>query len=615
MKQKILIGVFVIILCGIILISNQSLGVTYSEGYTIKNYDINMIVGKDNVFDITENITVNFNSARHGISREILLYNTITEPDGTSSFNRVKITDINVSESYDTYDEVNCKVIKIGNEDSTITGIHNYTIKYKYNIGKDYLKNADGLHFNLIRGEWDVNIENVSFTIKMPKFFDQSSLRFSSGKLGYIDSSNITYSVNENESIITGNTVNTLKPGERLTVELTLPEGYFSRARSHDAVYNTITIIFSLACVFIAYILWNKYGKNDKIIDTVEFFPPEGYNPVEVALLYKGYVNDKNIISLLIYLANKGYLKIEEVEIKRILTKKKDIKLTKLKEYDGCNKNECIFFKRVFRFKDTVYISDLDYRFYPTVKEIKYNLNSEENRNKIFDSSAIKKRKWLIMMMIAVFTIITIKPVSEHINSYIDVLYIGIILIELVILIKFFKIYSVFLIIVCLSAWISIVIPEIFQDSSYRMVGIVGIICIFIILGFTILMKKRTPYGLEMLGKIKGFKKFLKNAEKSRLEILVEEKPEYFFDILPYAYVLGVSDVWIKKFEIIVIKSPNWCRTKSHDFDINYFRSYINRTMTSSKHAIRSRHVMSSRKYSGGGSSGGDSEGDGGGSW
>ena len=42
MKQKILIGVFVIILCGIILISNQSLGIIFKRGYTIQNYDINI---------------------------------------------------------------------------------------------------------------------------------------------------------------------------------------------------------------------------------------------------------------------------------------------------------------------------------------------------------------------------------------------------------------------------------------------------------------------------------------------------------------------------------------------------------------------------------------------
>ena len=64
-------------------------------------------------------------------------------------------------------------------------------------------------------------------------------------------------------------------------------------------------------------------------------------------------------------------------------------------------------------------------------------------------------------------------------------------------------------------------------------------------------MPKRTKYGNEILGKIKGFKKFLETAEKPRLEAMVMENPTYFYDILPYTYVLGVSDKWIKKFETI----------------------------------------------------------------
>lgn len=39
---------------------------------------------------------------------------------------------------------------------------------------------------------------------------------------------------------------------------------------------------------------------------------------------------------------------------------------------------------------------------------------------------------------------------------------------------------------------------------------------------------------------------FLETAEKEKLEQLVFEDPKYFYNILPYAYVLGVSDKWIK---------------------------------------------------------------------
>ena len=60
-----------------------------------------------------------------------------------------------------------------------------------------------------------------------------------------------------------------------------------------------------------------------------------------------------------------------------------------------------------------------------------------------------------------------------------------------------------------------------------------------------------------MLGKIKGFKNFLATAEKDRLESLVNQNPTYFYDILPFMYVLGISNKWIEQIEDITLKEIN----------------------------------------------------------
>ena len=62
-------------------------------------------------------------------------------------------------------------------------------------------------------------------------------------------------------------------------------------------------------------------------------------------------------------------------------------------------------------------------------------------------------------------------------------------------------------------------------------------------------MGRKTDYGEEITTRIRGFKNYLEMAEKNKIEILVEENPNYFYDILPYAYVLNVSNKWIGKFE------------------------------------------------------------------
>lgn len=131
---------------------------------------------------------------------------------------------------------------------------------------------------------------------------------------------------------------------------------------------------------------------------------------------------------------------------------------------------------------------------------------------------------------------------------------------------------------------------------------------------FAAYMSKRTEYGTVMLGRIRGFKNFLETAEKERLEMMVAENPQYFYEILPYTYVLEISDKWMKKFESIAMEPPTWYHSTGYSaFDVVVFHRFMNSTMTSVTTAMTSS--PSSSSSSGGGFSGGGSGGGGGGSW
>lgn len=662
MKQKCIKFIGIFILCLTTFIPNKVLAesiVIKDNGYSIKSYDINMVVNEDNTFDITEKITANFNVERHGIYRRIPLKNSITRLDGTKSNNRAKISNVTVSERYTISKENGYEVIKIGDPNKVITGSRSYTIKYTYDIGKDPLKDVDELYFNLIGNEWDTSISNVTFRIKMPKSFDKSLLGFSTGIKGSTNNSNISYSVNGN--VISGSYTSTLNVGQALTVRLTLPEGYFVGVSSNFNIYAVISIIISLIFVLIAYILWAKYGKDDKVIETVEFYPPEGYNSAEIGFLYEGSANTQSVISLLIYLANAGYLKIEEIEEQGIFKSSKSFRITKIKEYDGNNENERIFFNGLFKNrnivdmgkvkeimeeakrngekikftqamelatdtseKTSVTSSDLYDNFYTTLNKIKSNLNSKENKNKIFESSAGKKGKWLIIMIIVIWALITIKPVIEYSESeslIFALLFPGIgfsILFSLLfgknpIIVKIFGL--IWGLLFGGMPWSFLVLPALKEDPMYLISYIIGIICVAALVIFIKIMPKRTIYGNEILGKIRGFKRFLETAEKPQLESLVEQNPEYFYNILPYTYALGVSDKWIKQFETIALQAPNWYDSRD-DFNMYTFGAFMTTTMASATSAMSSSPSSSSSGgSSGGGSSGGGSGGGGGGSW
>lgn len=619
MKNKVLkLSFMLCIFFGLFAICNISKA---ANGYTIKAYDVKMVVNEDNTFDITETITTDFTQSKHGIYRKIPTKNTVNRVDGTSSKNRAKITNIKVNEKFSTTTENGYKVIKIGDANKTLTGEHTYVISYTYDIGKDKLKDADELYYNLIGTEWDTTINYLTFTIQMPKEFDKEKLGFSAGTYGSTNSSSVEYIVDDNR--IEGFYTGFLRQGEGLTVRLTLPEGYFVRGSGNADSYVIGVIIVSIIFVVISAILWKIYGRDNKVVETVEFYPPEGMNSAELSFLYNGNVDDKGIISLLIYLANKGYLKIEDLGTKNFLYGN-NFRITKLKEYAGNNENERIFFNGLFKKKDSVTNEDLYDRFYTTIDKIKRRINSKENKKKIIEPISTRKIVWLVLMCIVIFLLITVKPVIEYGDpeSMIFALLFpgigfGFALGMLLGKTKVFeKIFGLFWGIFFGGVpWALMVLPILIDETKYFVLYAIGLICVAIIIFFIKIMPKRTPYGNEVLGKIKGFKRFLEVAEKEQLEELVSQNPQYFYYILPYTYALGVSDKWVKQFETIAIQEPNWYYSQT-GFSVSSFGTFMSSTMRSAQNTMTSSPSSSGGGgSSGGGFSGGGSGGGGGGSW
>jgi uncharacterized membrane protein YgcG len=615
MKQKTIVIIFVLIMLIGLLVPNKVSAISSSGGYTIESYNINMIVNEDNTFDITETISVNFTGDnKHGIYRKLPLKNSIKRTDGTKSINRAKISNISVSDTYTISNESRYKVIKIGDANKTVSGQKIYTIKYTYNIGKDPLKNADELYFNLIGDEWDTSISNVTFTIVMPKSFDKTNLGFSSGSKSSINSSDVIYTV-------TGNTIKgalntTLYSEQALTVRLTLPEGYFVGTSGNYDYFMILNIIISIVFVLIAYVIWKKYGKDDIVVDTVEFYPPDGLNSADVGFIYKGHSKRKDIISLLIFLANKGYLRIEEYQEKILkVIKINNFRIVKLKEYDGNNEDERIFFNDLFIDKNEVTKSDLHNAFHFTLDKIARNIESKENKEKVFEKDSFKKRKVIVGMIIIVFLLIII-----HMFIHMIEVEFGIILI--VMLTMIFLVPALEIVYIepnakntISSSFIFVIISVCCMTFSVDGVDLIDLLfiiqcviqtlCIIVLNIFLGIMKKRTEYGNEMLGRIQGFKNFL--------------DPEYFYNILPYTYVLGVSKKWMKKFENITLEAPAWYYGDI-DFSTHSFNRFMNSTYTSigkemSSATSNSGSGLSGGGFSGGGSSGRGSGGGGGGSW
>lgn len=601
----------------------------YANDYDITKYDVEIVVDEHNKYSIKENIDTYFNVSKHGIVRRIPLYNNIIRQDGTRERNRVLISNVHVNEEFASSRENNNYVLKIGSADKTINGKHSYTISYDYDIGLDKNNKYDELYFNIICTNWDTDISNVTFKITMPKEFDASKLGFSYGEYGESNTDNISYDVDGN--VITGSFDGTLLAGEGLNVRLELPEGYFIRKSVSSSLLECWYYIIPILGVLFSYLIWKKYGKDDQVVDIVSFYPPENMNSLDVAFAKKGSVNSNDAVSLLVYLASKGYIKI--VEDKK---SKSRFTIQKVKEYDGNNKEEELFFRGLFKkVWDSISSDELNESFYLTINSILTKKNSTANRKEIFNNKSSNKRYILFLFMLITSSLSTIIPALGYKLS--DVIFSIIIcnLIGIVALIIVGIIYDnnctkkglnsalgfafFFVLALAVANFTIIGFEYIYYDTVYLIGFILCMVCTYLIYFFYLIVTKRTEYGNKVLGEVNGFKKFLETAEKDKLESLVHDDPSYFYNILPYAYVLGVSDAWIKQFEGIAIAPPDWYES-ADTFDYYRFNRSLNRTIHSASRVMNSVPQSSGGSssgggFSGGGFSGGGSGGGGGSSW
>ena len=538
----------------------------YSD-YYIESYDIKMNVLENNTLEITENISAYFNQQKHGLFRKIPLVNYVERADGSIGTTHAKVKNLSVSDTHDAYTDGNYYVIQIGDEEKTVLGKHNYTVSYSYVMGKDIGEGYDELYFNLIGTDWDTYIDGITFSITMPKEFDSSKLGFSTGAYGAVGTENVEYTVTGNE--ISGRVTEELSMHEALTVRLELPEDYFYFNLAAYYARLAAMVAVPVLAFLIGLVLWIKFGRDKKVVEVVEFYPPEGMNSLEVAYWFKGMTTNQDVIPLMIELANEGYIKINEFKTDSRFSRKSQFVIEYIKPYSGNDEYKRLFFNGLFKNGRTrVYKKDLENKFYTTINSIQTRINSSENKKKVFDSKSLN----LVVLGWIISVLSGAAAVLINMNT------IG--------------------------------------GSEKNIATAIGIAVAIISLVFSCFIRRRTEKGHEMLQKITGFKKFLETAEKERLEALVYENPEYYYDILPYAYVLGVSDAWTKNFEGIELEPPQWYGGSM--FDRMLFWSFMHNTMSSATQAMSSSpQSSSSGGFSGGGGgfSGGGSGGGGGGSW
>ena len=541
------------------------------ETLKASNVKVEITVNENNTYEITETIDIDFITPHHGIIRTIPLENEIRRADGTKGHNYAYVDNIRCNEDYEYDEEDGYAFIKIGDELISVTGHKQYVLSYLYDIDNDTLRNGDELYLNIIGNEWTYSIENLEVIIHMPKEFDFSKFGASHGAYGTVDYSDIMQKQEGNSIFV--NYSKTLEPGEAFTVRCELPEGYFIRKIS---VLNIVASILSpLLAVVLGLFCRNdyvKYGKPDVVVETVEFYPPEGITPPKMEYVKTSVVGDKSANALLIVLANKGFLTIDD-------SGKNEYSFTLYNNptYELSNE-EYIYFEGLWsRGKEQpdgtriVTRDDLEKKFYKTIEEVQDDIRT--NSEAVYEPGQRKySERCAVCGGFTAFLgpfIIMVGNAFRHMHWY---------------------------------HWAGIILSV---AAGVYMVGL------------SASYHRRTKKNNELYGRILGFENFLIYTEKDRLEMLVEENPMYFYDILPYAYALGITDKWIKKFEGMTLEPVRWYRGDDFTYFMYHRFDYISNTASNNPNSSSSGSSggWSSSSSGGGGFSGGGSGGGGSSGW
>ncbi|HWQ78882.1 MAG TPA: DUF2207 domain-containing protein [Anaerovoracaceae bacterium] len=625
-----------VIFCVTVLFCLNITFASAAESYVTRDYDVQMDVYKDNSFVVTEDIKVEFTEPRHGLFRNIPYKGTtVRQIEGKTVLQKykIKITDVYVEDQdFETYKEKGNLVIRIGSPDYYVNGPQEYRIRYRCILYDDENETFDSLYWNILPNEWPTPIEASSMTVRMPKPFDPDMAEFIAGDYGRADMEAVDWSTDG--TVMSADTTRILDAGEGVTVNVILPEGYFVGERT-DAWMWMLMMLIIIAAPLLSILLWFRFGRDPQVVRTVEFYPPEGVNSAELGYIIDGATDSRDMVSLIIYWANEGYLTIrEDEENKFTLIKKKDLP-------ESAKTYEHTMFQGLFDSRDQVTLEDLKENFYGTLQAAKLQLQAHfrlNKENRIFTQSSIGARGLSVLLMLA--PVAALAVFGAILNKSYDLLVLLTIPMIVFALIGFCVFIAVYDKKESLSkgknaglnilGFLSVVIFSlgtlIFSSLALENVlpGIAVTLASVITLIFTMRMKQRTKKSSQLLGKILGFKEFIRTAELERIKRLVEETPNYFYNVLPYAYVFGLTDKWAKKFEDIAVAPPAW-------YDAGYggrgmfntwiFMSSFNHYTNAMQHNITIPPAPSGGGVSGGGFSagggfsGGGMGGGGGGSW
>ena len=620
----------------------------YENVERIISYDSEITINEDASMIVAEKIKVyaTGEKIKRGIFRDFpTKYKDEYGNNININFEVIEILRDGNTESYHTEKQINGIRVYCGQSNVFVSkGEHTYLIKYKTDRQIGYFKNFDELYWNVTGNGWDFMIERVTATVNLPQSVSRNELKLFgyTGRSGFKGTDYRSEIVNSKKIVFYSTTL--FYPGEGLTIVVEWPEGLVHEPTgSEKLVYfakDNLQVIFGIIGIvilmFYYLFVWIRVGKDPSrgiIIPLYE--PPLNMSAGAVRFITEMSYDSKVFTSVIVSLAVKGYIKIEETGNEYALVRNSSNK-------NLSNDESAVLDKlglSTTGVRTTLELKQTNHTILQSaIKALKTSLKNSFEKNYF-----ITNRKYFfiglaISLLILMLSILGGSAEQTFILFWISIWSIGV----SALLLSVFKAWkgvlskgrgkvtafgsALFITLFSIPFIGGEILGAYFlsEVSSPLMIFVIGTIALVNIV-FYHLLKAPTLLGRKIMDQIEGFKMYLGIAEKDQIYSMKEpdKTPELFESYLPFALALGVENKWAEKFSDILENAeegvdtykPLWYSgTGWSTLGAAGFASSLSGSFSSSI-SSSSTAPGSTSGGGGGGSSGGGGGGGGGGGW
>ena len=529
-----------------------------AESFVVDRYSVSIDVDSARDMHFEEVMDLDFIYPSHGIIRDIQY-----EFPGYDGYPRTiaEVSNIRSSVKASVSRESGFVSVRMGDPSRLVSGKERFAISYDYAMGKDHYDEYDEVYINIVSADgWDTEMGEVSFRVAFPFPIDPGRVWVTYGRYGSLD--RLPFNLSEDGRTITGVAYG-LRPHEAITLRAEMDEGYFADAVDPYAktyAFLAVGLAFSAVALLSVIFLYFRYGRDSKPIIVPQFHPPVGITPMDTAFITDGSVGDDAVGAMLLYWADKGYVRIDEKE-------RGSYTFSVVMWPTDMDAREDALFHAFF---SSPVVDGTALRVSGFPEKLRRSVIPEEARyfsgeRALYDAGSVKaRRSATVIAAILAICHALIGGMMTGFTLLVPCLILAFmafassrtlasakrIVVPVIVFMAFFLFFIGFGFFTVLSSEIPASI------ALYETLSFVPVL--FIVSIITHAVYKRSAYGDEVTAAIEGFREFIDKTEKDRIEKLSAEDPEYFYHVLSYAMVFGLADKWCAKFRGITVADASW---------------------------------------------------------